>query len=320
MEWTHKTLGTLTSVYDKVNTRRTMFGACLAAILFFSSAAQSGVPESGIYTLSEGGRGLVVEYQNGIVAATVFAYNETTGAPEWYIASGPLRDDAQEAIRSAPLVNGGYWPIHWFSGDLLRPKNGMCAMCLVPQREPEFDKVGTIEFYVDYMGSPIAFINMPALTDRPYGYHGPKRFNFGHATIPNDRGGGITVDFKGEWVFIDKADPAKPAERYRFGEGRMVDRSREANTRPFSVHTLTYEDPARRATLHCMQSLQSLPSSVEPNPPGSGCELRIEGVARYSMLILDIGLNRIQAFRGPMPLAQGPVLRGPLDIVALRVE
>lgn len=288
--------------------------------LLLAPAAQAGLPESGIYTLSEGGRGAVIEYQNGKVAVSVFAYNEITGAPEWYIASGTLRDDAGEAGgASPPLVNGGYYPIHWFVGDLLRPKNGMCVMCLIPQREPEFDRVGTLELYIDYLGHPHLIIDMPALTDHLASGYVSKRFNFGHA-IPAARG--VYADLKGEWVFLDKADPAKSAERFQFGEGVLVDRSQEANPPrpPRTVYTLTYQDLARNATLHCMEQLRQLPTTLVPQPTGDGCELRVNGVARYSMLTLDVGLNRIQAFRGPMPPVQGPVLRGPLDIVALRVE
>lgn len=320
MEWLRNAGGSLRTVDSLKTSAARVLGKLAAMSVLLSSAAHAGLPESGIYTLSDGGRGAVIEYQNGKVAVSVFAYNEITGAPEWYIASGTLRDDGVEAgHQEPPLISGGYWPIHWMVADLLRPKNGMCVVCGTPQRLPEFERVGVLELSIDYLGDPHLIIYMAAQTDSPVSGYTSKRLNFGHANLALSA---LPADLKGEWVFLDKADPAKPAERYRFGEGVVVDRSREASfpRPPRSVYTLTYQDAARNATLHCMHQLRQLPTSLMPNPTGDGCELRIDGVARYSMLTYDIGLNRIQAFRGPMPPAEGPLLRGPLDIVAIRVE
>ncbi len=320
MEWLRSSGGSLRIAEGLKTSVACVVGILAATTMLLSPGAHAGLPESGIYTLSGGGRGAVIEYQNGKVAVSVFAYNEITGAPEWYIASGTLRDDALLNGRlEPPLVIGGYYPIHWMRSDLLRPKNGMCVMCLIPQRQPEFERVGTLELYVGFLGDPQLIIDMPAQTDHLAPGWISTRLNFGHAARVQ---GGGAADLKGEWVFLDKADPSKLPERYRFGDGVLVDRSHEATfPRPLnSVYTLTYQDAARNATLHCMQQLRQLPTSLVPHPTGDGCELRINGVARYSMLTVDIGLNRIQAFRGPMPPVQGPVLRGPLDIVAIRVE
>ncbi len=324
MEWLRNPGGSLRVADGLKTSAARVLRTLVAASVLLSSTAHAGLPESGIYTLSGGGRGAVIEYQNGKVAVSVFAYNEITGAPEWYIASGTLRDDGVEAGRQdPPLVNGGYWPIHWMEADLLRPKNGMCVMCLIPRRQPEFERVGTLTLSIDYLGDPHLFIDMPAQTDHLASGYSSQRLNFGQPSLALS-GLLAKASLKGEWVFVDKTDSAKPAERYRFGEGVIVDRSHEASyPRPSgsgAAYTLTYQDVARDATLHCMHKLQLLPTDLVPNPSGDGCELRINGVARYSMLSFDIGLNRIQAFRGPMPPAEGPMLRGPLDIVAIRVE
>lgn len=297
----------------------------LAGSSSFCIPAQAGVPESGIYVV-EGApeRGVVIEHQDGVVSVMVFAYNERSGEPEWYIASGRLRDDAVAAGVGAepPVLTQGYYPVHWFEGDLLKAKGGLCAVCYVPFRAPTYETAGKLALYVDFLGQAAMELVMPSETLIPQPVQPLRRLNVGYSRQPGEF---VPVaDLTGEWVFVDKADPARQPDRFRFGPGEFRDRTQETtspqNYRPNSLYELIYRDPVAGAVLLCRSGFNQLPASVEPSPPGNGCELRVADEIRYSMLISDIGLGRIQAFRGPMPSAAGPALRGPLDIIALRLE
>src|SRR6059058_1375279 len=89
--------------------------ACLFALCCgFPGPAAAVVPETGLYwDYQHPGKGYYVEHQNGQVLLVIYSFNENTGEPLFYTASGPLRNDAiGSGTLEPPVWDEGYFPLH----------------------------------------------------------------------------------------------------------------------------------------------------------------------------------------------------------------
>jgi hypothetical protein len=275
-------------------------------------------PESGMYwDPSAPGRGYYIEAQDGTIWFMAFAYDEETGKPKIFVANGPLRDDAVEmgfhlAI-SPPPFPIGFYPLHWFQGDLFSVEGGACLPC--PQGEQAFvtERVGRI--FVWFPDVRWAFIDMLIDEDDDIPVQRfVERFNFGRERITFDGGQIRFHDLRGEWVFVDQGDAELAPSRFLF------DHREPAELSSAPQGEIVYRDSTRGAEFRCIDE-----------PPGQatraqGCELHMDGEVMFSARNADIGLDRIQAFRGPLPPTAAPSFsfsnpyRGPDPVIGLRVQ
>jgi len=82
------------------------------ATLFWANASHALTPESGWWwNEAESGRGFSIELQNNTIFMSGFLY-EASGAPLWFVASGPYSQTANS-----------------FEGDMLSLRGGQCITC-----------------------------------------------------------------------------------------------------------------------------------------------------------------------------------------------
>ena len=86
-----------------------------AAFLLFAIAASTTAfqPRSGVWAnLHESGSGYTIEVQEGVLVITIYSY-QPGGAPQWYLAAGPMTNDQ-----------------HNFTGTLDKYVGGQCISCV----------------------------------------------------------------------------------------------------------------------------------------------------------------------------------------------
>lgn len=296
-----------------------------------STVARAVEPENGIYFNPQfQGRGYVVEVQNGIVAVSVFAHDERTGRPDWFLATGRLRDDADEIPGTDPLPFAGYYPLHWMTAPLYRYSGGPCIVC-GPRRDAAGnvlpltgEKVGTLSFYSDYLRTPTIYVQ-PDLgqveTDLKFELVGLERTNFGYGVYGQPEGPGSHLyDQKGRWLFASK-DRTRPTIDVVWNTAEVVDLGTQAGISAMSAYRAVFRDSGSAWTMTCHIGYRLLPAAVRPPVvPRSGCEFSDGGNVVFSALQDDIGLDEIAGFLGPLPAADAETLRGPLTFRGHRVE
>jgi hypothetical protein len=270
----------------------------------FPSVAFAILPESGMFWEPQNpGQGFYVEVQGNRAAMIVYSYDGDTGKPEIYIVSGELRDDASDMgdVVDAPLNPNGFYPLHWFQGDLVRFEGGMCLTCPRPAPEVAAEVVGTASVWFPGTKWVMLSVRMP---DEPPGRQRQtyilERFNFAYERFVSEDDPDAFLrkhDLRGQWVFVDQTDPHTLPWRFDFDE-------RTPEEPVWAPPGITYRDSARDAELRCVV----LPTSEMPH--AFGCELHLDGNVLFSAINADIGLNRIHAFLGTLPPRISPPTSG----------
>lgn len=287
----------------------------------FAPPAFSILPESGMYwTPHSPGRGYYIDVQEGMVFMVIYAFDEETGEPEIYVANGELRDDGFDmgiAFHFAPPLNPeGYLPLHFFSADLYRVTDGPCLTCPHHGDTAEYEHVGTTIVWFPYKTGPYVALYLfdGDVTNDQF----VERLNWGRERMISTSGSLTSLrfhDLRGQWVFVDQSDPDSTPWRFDFDE--LDPDTNEVNV-PYDA---VFRDTYRGAELRCVMRT---PVEMETL---NGCELHWNGEVLFSANIRDLGVNRIQAFRGELPpiitdppLPQPEYHRGPDTVIGLRVE
>lgn len=305
-------------------------------VMFLASSAGAIYPETGLYvppaggvtTALDDGRWFYVEVQGDSVMLLVTAYESATGRAEVYRAQGTLRDDAVSIGSQDPPLNPvGFYPLHWFQADLMKVEGGTCLACPQPFSPVVLrtESVGIVRVYFPRTSSM-------RVEYSPEGLQGPRisrsvqRVAFGRDRIlvepaqPGQSPGFLMHDLRGQWVFIDQAAETFGAVReavlrFDFSEREIV--PEPIFNEPWRV---SYFDPARGAELRCFSSIRVLGGKP------SGCELLVSGRTLLSARREDIGMDRIQAFRGELPpvvvvtAAVSDPYRRPETVIGVRVS
>lgn len=305
-------------------------------VLFLASSASAIYPETGLYVPPEGavttalddGRWFYVEVQGDSVMLLVTAYESATGRAEVYRAQGTLRDNAVSIGSQDPPLNPvGFYPLHWFQADLMKIEGGTCLACPQPFSPVALrtENVGTVRVYFPRT-------NSMRVEYFPEGMQGPRivrivqRVAFGRDRIlvePTQQGqspGFLMHDLRGQWVFVDQAaDHYGPVResvlRFDFSEREIV--PEPIFSEPWRV---SYFDLERDAELRCSSAIRVLGGKP------SGCELLVGGRTLLSARREDVGMDRIQAFRGELPPVVSVVAvvsdpyRRPETVIGVRVS
>jgi hypothetical protein len=292
-------------------------------------------PESGLFVPAEGfslapddGRWYSLDVQDGEAMLVITAYESSTGRGEVYQAQGNIRDDAIAIGALDPPLNPvGFYPLHWFQAELFKVEGGSCIGCTQPSVPPPIrrENAGMVRVYFAQPSS----VRIEYFPDGPPGpmvRRNLRRVAFGRDRIlvqPSQAGqspGFLMHDLRGQWVFVDQAAEAYGAVReavlrFDFSEREIV--PEPIFSEPWRV---SYFDPGRGAELRCFS-----PIRVVGGKP-SGCELLLAGRTIVSARLEDIGMDRIQAFRGELPpvvvvtAAVSDPYRRPETVIGVRVS
>jgi hypothetical protein len=306
----------------------------LAAALY-SADAPALQPESGLYVpidLAPGDPAKLsyLEVQGNTVQIFLVAFDDPDGGATLFESQGRLRDDAITIGQTdPPLITTGFYPLHAFSGELFRASGGRCLTCSDASVEWRRTAVGTVQVYFPNTGVAVAEIQLDAGTVPPGGYAASvivlRRLAFGRDRVvlanasPAANPSFVGHDLRGQWVFVDQADAGGPVRddvvRYEFTEQVL-------SPQPFvgPSYTVTYRDPQRGAEFRC----SSIGAAI--GQKAAGCELHSQGRVLFSARRDDIGMDRIQAFRGELPtiVALVPTVTNPYrsagQVIGLRVS
>jgi hypothetical protein len=247
--------------------------ACLLVLLTTVPLAASSItPETGIYwNPTTPGWAIYVEAQRDTIFTVVYAYSNTDGRPEFYVASGPIVDDIPSDLE--PRV--GLQPIQGFGSPLYRVPSGPCLACVYAPIPPA-EEIGTMQMYFLSRGVLYARIffsdgrRFPN-PDSSLGFP-MERFNYAlpGLTIP---GTSFTqaADLRGEWVFTDQADRGRAAWRFDF-----TTREDDVSLSTFAIaDSIVYRDASRNAVLYCFTpDISGLTPAQRNALPAPGCEVR----------------------------------------------
>lgn len=295
-------------------------GLALAlALAMASPAAKAIAPESGMYWHPGfSGRAFYVEHQEGRVGVALYTFHRDTGAAEIYVSGGLLRDDGpfMEIRPEPPLPEEGQFPVHVYVGDLLRVSHGQpLTLPLFPGRPAQTEKVGQIILNFLDSGWIIYSIDLDDGSGSDSGTL--ERFAFGHGRYSDHNSGLIGFDLRGEWIFVDQSDPTAEPLRFHFTQRLPEDAPFQIG--PGETFNLSYVDAGRDARLVCA-SLPEGDSGTPGHPQKrSGCELFVGEELVFAANKKDVGLDRIQAYRGGLPAAGANPYRRPEAVIGLRV-
>jgi hypothetical protein len=144
-----------------------------------------------------------------------------------------------------------------------------------------------------------------------------ERFAFGHGRYSDHNGYLFGFDLRGEWVFVDQSDLAAEPLRFHFNQRLPEDAPFQIG--PGESFSHTYVDAGRDARLVCASAPEG--DSGTPGHPQkrSGCELFVGEDLVLSANMTDVGLDRIQAYRGGLPASGANPYRRPETVIGLRV-
>jgi hypothetical protein len=302
-------------------------GSWVGALLALAGMPASAgiVPETGTYwNPARDGEGAFVEVQGEMASITLFTYN-LDGTANFYFAAGRLTQMPQneQAIE-------GLYPMTALQADLFRTHHG--PIFNTPDsgaRPTEATKVGrVIVRFSRVRGFELqTFLDSP-VPDGSWAVRTSlwSRFNYGFGQI----GRSVTMsyrsfcwtDLRGDWLFIDLTDPARPPWRFHFSTLEVTppaDALICQQPRELPPQILIYRDPERGATLRCIHA-----SREQPDPEDFQgrvkCELRLDGTPEPLLWFSpeDVGLKRISASLGGDP--GDLVLRSEARVVGYRVE
>jgi hypothetical protein len=181
-----------------------LLAAFLGLVLAGSAAAFQ--PRTGLWwNPSESGSGYNIDVQDGTLVVTIFSY-QTSGAAQWYLASGPLINDQ-----------------HSFTGTLDTYAGGQCISCPYSGRPAITGSDGAIS--IAFATETSATVTLPGGRTTPI-----QPFNFGIGDPPDG--------LLGEWVFAYDVGGITQAHRFNLtslqgpsspsGNGMAIDPSRLA--------------------------------------------------------------------------------------------
>jgi hypothetical protein len=271
-----------------------------------------------------------LDVQDDRVHLSLVSFDNVTGTPALYFTQGPLRDDAISPGQfHPPAISTGYYPLHAYIGDLMQVEGGNCITCSTLPREWRRTVVGRIELFFPTASGFQIQIRLDAQHVPTNGFSDKiifmRRFPFGRPWVllnnSNPIGSPSLVhhDLRGQWVFVDQADAGAPVRdemvRYEFTDQVL-------SPQPFvgPSYSVTYRDPVRGAELRCT----SVGTAI--GQKAAGCELHSQGRVLFSARREDIGMDRIQAFRGELPtiVALVPTVTDPYrnagQVIGLRVS
>lgn len=280
---------------------------CTVSLLGLISQAQAVIPESGIYwNPAREGEGWVVEYQNGLVSILLFTH-DTDGRPTFYLASGPLQEGGD--IDQVPFTDG-FLPVHSLRADLLRVESPFAFGDNQIWQPGEASRLTSRR--VGSLWATFLFgnaINSRISLDEPVGNNSAlvrsvvTRFGFGYSAFGTNRALRLTgcwPDLRGEWVFLNEADPAAAPWRFQFTEVSVSPPSDqlfcEGGFR--QEQAVVFTDSRRNAQLRCGRQGVVLPPAIERRP---GCEMIQNGEVLFSFDRSDLGLQRLLGYFGPIP-------------------
>lgn len=263
-------------------------------------------PENGLYwNPHRPANFYAIDYQVGKMAFVVYSYNEQ-GAAEWFTASGPLVQvtggdefPAARARFSAPLARlAGGLPIGTTETVLDTSR---------AYRYPTGTVVGQVQIEFIAEGVINAFIVFgDRMVSEPL-----EPFNFGYGTV--GRNDFISwrpcwQNYSGEWVFVDRRNPTRPAWRFTFGQPEVSvwDENGQPTTLSPSCmirkqsHLLIYRDLNSDAYLRCVyRDAEVYPEEIPDD--AEGCELVDGDQILFSSFVLesDRQLKRLLAWPGP---------------------
>ena len=277
---------------------------CGLLLLQFFAVAHAVTPESGIYWAPSRPANLyVIENQRGKIAFIAYTYDEQ-GRAEWFTSSGTL-------VRVPPDVEHG--PDGWrLDAPLSRATGGPPIgtpgrMPGDPLPYPTIAPIGRVllTFYAESQVDLEIRINGQTIVDTL------EPFNFGYGSIgqsdqiPWEH---CWKNYSGEWVFVDRTEPTRPAWRFRFAEPqvRVWDDAGQPTNAAMKcgdtrqAHLVTYDDLDSDAHLRCSsQNVATRPPEVPAN--AQGCELvSADGTTLFSFFMYgyEDQLKRIRAWLG----------------------
>ena len=172
-----------------------------AFVLFAIAASANGFqPRSGVWAnLHESGSGYTIEVQEGVIVIAIYSY-QPGGAPQWYLAAGPMTNDQ-----------------HNFTGTLDKYVGGQCISCAYSGSPTLIGNDGSIS--IVFISETSATLTLPggrttqiqsysfAIGDPPTGLLGEwvffydtgttttaNRFDLSSMLAPSANGNGIAVD------------------------------------------------------------------------------------------------------------------------------
>ena len=260
--------------------------------------ADAAVPETGMYWVpNENGKGTYIELQGNIVFVTMYAYH-LDGTPVFYVGSNVLQPDSSGPPDWVPIQPLGIYPIPTVGIDLYEVTGGTCLACEGGGYDPP-QKKGFIQIWWTWSAQPTVEIVLDGVA-----HHQPfelMRLNYGLATIGPSGPYKRVADVRGEWVFVEVTDPQAIPWRFKF------DQREDVSADPFEV---VFRDTQRSAEVRC--------KTVPTKQPG--CELKQNGSVIFSAPIDDIGLSRMQAYRGDLLPRTGLVGRRAESVIGYRVN
>lgn len=268
-------------------------------------------PENGLYAPSYDlvHKLYYFEAQGSIVDMRIFRWDEDSQPTNYDVHSDLLTGYGGHI--HAPPDSGGFWPVRAVVAHrVARVLNGPCLACTVDQFDPhentdQWTAYTEIIFghltYLDGFTFPPAdgsFVGADLVGRRiatnyprvgpPLRDPDPSRFS------------SRLLDMRGdEWVFVDVSRPSAPTWRFRFSEYES-----EPET---DYPVQRFIDPSQQQyQWRCKTS--------------NGCELDEGSETVFSMRGTDMGINRLHAFLGKMPVYGDGVWRGDDTVIGLRVQ
>jgi hypothetical protein len=156
----------------------------LAAVLLFAIAGSTAAfqPRSGVWVnLNESGSGYTIEIQEGVLVITIYSY-QAAGAPQWYLAAGPMTNDQ-----------------HNFTGTLDKYVGGQCISCTYVSPGPPVGNDGTIS--IVFVSETSATLMLPGGRTTHI-----QSYSFAIGDPPNG--------LLGEWVFFYDVGTTTVANRF----------------------------------------------------------------------------------------------------------
>lgn len=277
----------------------------LVAMLFLVvSTAHAVTPESGMYWDSRrDGLGYYVEVQGTTVMLIAFAYDQLSGKPVFYLASGQMtRSEPRYSAVFTPPIKVLRENAYQFEGTLYKFDEGPCLICGVRVWDTSeyANPVGKVYLrFADKNHMYVAFLmddgsSIGSLVRRQlFGRH---RFDVRHRFYVG-REGIVTYSvplpsFLGEWVFTPLDKPQTEAFRLNFDKviGPVDGSYRSPGIDSDGVPLASFDGPL-------VQFIDTNNNAVM-TCADPGCELVVDGESMLVVKYWDIGEDRILGYSG----------------------
>ncbi|MDN5923401.1 MAG: hypothetical protein L0H70_00195 [Xanthomonadales bacterium] len=281
----------------------------LAFVMLAQPLARAVMPETGVYYDSlRQGLGYYIEVQGTTLVMVSFAFDQATGKPLFYYASGTItKSNPTRSYIFDPPVTHVRENAYQFSGDLYQFDTGPCITCdvknwdtskhaqLVGQVFLRFADVDNM--YVNFKMSDGTGIG--SLTRRQvFGQHGfivrEQPFYIGSDLLAVPK---PLADFIGDWIFTDIEDILKPPLRLHFDKAvgpLPITKDIPIFGSGSSGSYVQFTDTKKNAVLTCLHY---------------GCGLQVDGETVLVFKFWDIGSGQVLAFSGEPLMEDGDYMR-----------